>query len=113
MISADADVVVLVAGAVVAHGGVGHGLLALREGDRHGIRPVGPGCDGVVGDPGRGLEEGQRPAGVAPGQPHQVVAGVVGQGVGTVEAAGVGHRGSDDVGDVVVGERHQGHEHRA
>ena len=81
----------LVAGAVVAHGGVGHGLLGLGEGDRHGIGPLGARRDGVLGDPGRGLEEGQRPAGVAAGEPDEVVAGVVVERVGTVEAARVGH----------------------
>ena len=80
----------LVARAVVAHRGVGDRLLALREGDRHGIRPVGPGRDGVLGDPGGGLEEGERPARVAAGQPHEVVAGVVVERVGPVEAARVG-----------------------
>ena len=82
----------LVAGAVVAHGGVGHGLLALREGDRHGIRPVGARGDGVVGHPGGGLEGGQRPAGVAAGEPHEVVAGVVVERVRAVEPARVGRR---------------------
>ena len=103
----------LVARAVVAHRGVGHGLLALREGDRHGIRPVGPGRDGVLGDPGGRLEEGERPACVAAGEPHEVLAGVVVERVGAVEAARVGHRRPQHVVDVVVGERLQGDQHRA
>jgi hypothetical protein len=58
------DVVVLVAVAVVADGGPVDRLLQQLQGD-----PVG----GARG----GLQGGERPPRVAPGQPHQVVLGVV------------------------------------
>ena len=62
-------VVVLVALAVVAHGGLVDGGLGGREVD--GVEPV------ARGGTGRGLEVGQRPARVAAGQAYEVGAGVV------------------------------------
>ena len=100
----------LVAGAVVAHGGLGHGLLALGEGDRHG-RPAGrrPAATASSGHAGGGLEGGQRPAGVAAGDPHEVVAGVVVERVRRRRARARRRRAAvEHVGDLVVGERLQG-----
>ena len=85
-------VVVLVARPVVAHGGAAS--TACSTWARVIVR-LGPSAStGVAasGTPARGLERGQRPAGVAAGEPHQVVAGLVGRSVDApVEAPGVGH----------------------
>ncbi len=55
--------------------------------------------------PGGGLEVGQRPAGVATGQPDQVVAGVLVELERATQAALVGERLGHHGPDVVVGER--------
>jgi hypothetical protein len=105
-------VVVLVARSVVAHRGLRHCLLDVGQGDLHGALVDRAGRHRVEGDTGARLERGQRPAGVAARDAHDVVEGLVGQGVGTVEAPLVVERGTHEVGDVGVGERLEGDEHR-
>ena len=95
------DVVVLVAVAVVAH-----------------RRPVDGGLDVVDGRPrsrpgperraGCGLERGQRPAGVAAGEPHELVERLGVDVDRTAEPALVGDRALEQRADVVVGSSGRG-----
>ena len=57
---------------------------------------------------GRRLEVGQRPPGIAPGEPDDVLQRVVLERDPTVKAARVGERPLDHAADVVVGERLEG-----
>ena len=68
---------------------------------------------GVEGDAGRGLERGERPPGVAAGDPDEVLAGVVGQGEAAGQAPLVDDGGVDDLADLLVGERLERDEDRA
>src|SRR5690606_26667541 len=78
--------VVLVGGAVVAHGGAVGGALHVGHGD----------LGALPRDQRGGLQVGERPPGVSPGEPHQVVEGLLGEGVASAEAAFVGERAPHD-----------------
>src|SRR5699024_5288519 len=97
------DVVVLVARPVVAHGSPGHRLLDVGEGERGRLGGIVTEGDVLVGDAGRRLEGGQRPAGIAPGDGDEVVPGVVVERVAPRETAVVGQRGVDDLADLLPG----------
>ncbi|CAM5615657.1 hypothetical protein SALBM217S_06984 [Streptomyces griseoloalbus] len=99
------DVVVLVAVAVVLHGGPVDGLLQRCQAHL--------GLALVQGGAGGGLQGGERAAGVAAGDAQQVGGGVVGEGDGALEAALVGEGALEQVTDVVVGERLEGKEEGA
>ena len=76
-------------------------------------RAVGSRRDAVVGDPCRGLEEGERPARVAAGEAYEVVPGVVVEPVAAASPRWSVDRRVDHVGDLVVGERHRGEQQGA
>ena len=106
------DVVVLVAGAVVADGRLRDGLLDVGQGDLDGVVGQAAGGLGVEGDPGRGLEGGQGPPRVAAGDPHEVVGGVGGRVCAPSKPRSSVSAAASRSRDLLVGQRLERDEHR-
>jgi hypothetical protein len=102
---------VLVTGAVVAHRRLGHRLLNGSERDLGGgVVPAD--TPQILGHAGRGFQSGQGPPGVTTADPHQMLAGLLPQGVCRGQPALGRHRRLDHLANVVVGQRCQRDQHR-
>ena len=98
----------LVTGLVVAHARERHRLLGVRERDLHGAVQLGAGRYAVLRHSRGRLQGGEGSPGVAAGDPHEVLGGVVGERVLPRQPALVGDGRGQDVGDLVVGQRRRG-----
>ena len=107
------DVVVLVAGLVVAHGRLGHRLLGVGERDLDGGLVTAARGGVVERHSRRSFERGEGAARISAGDADEVLARLVRQRVCRVETTLVAHRRVQHLGDLLVVEGGEGDEHRA